>query len=43
MATEYPLRFFFISKDAVRTSSAAILYRARLPAHKNISKEERKA
>ena len=32
-----------ISKDAVRTSSAAILHRARLPAHKNISKEERKA
>ena len=31
-----------ISKDAVRTSSAAILHRARLPAHKNISKEERK-
>ena len=26
-----------ISKDAVRTSSAAILHRARLPAHKNIS------
>ena len=31
------------SKDAVRTSSAAILHRARLPAHSNVSKEEKKA
>ena len=31
------------SKDAVRTSSAAVLHRARLPAHNNVSKEERKA
>ena len=31
------------SKDAVRTSSAAALHRARLPAHNNVSKEERKA
>ena len=30
------------SKDAVRTCSAAVLHRARLPAH-NVSKEERKA
>ncbi|PFX18252.1 hypothetical protein AWC38_SpisGene17394 [Stylophora pistillata] len=31
------------SKDTVRTSSAAILHRARLPAHNKVSKEERKA
>ena len=31
------------SKDAVRTCSAAILHRARLLAHNNVSKEERKA
>ncbi|PFX12271.1 Uncharacterized protein K02A2.6 [Stylophora pistillata] len=31
------------SKDTVRTSSAAILHRGRLPAHNNVSKEERKA
>ena len=31
------------SKDTVRTGSAAILHRARLPAQNNVSKEERKA
>ena len=31
------------SKEAVRTSSVAVLHRARLPAHNNVSKEERKA
>ncbi|PFX12679.1 Uncharacterized protein K02A2.6 [Stylophora pistillata] len=31
------------SKDTVRTSCAAILHRGRLPAHNNVSKEERKA
>ena len=30
-------------KDSIRTSTAAILHRARLPLHKNITKEERKA
>jgi len=31
------------SKDVVRTSSAAVLHRVRLPAHNNVSKEKRKA
>jgi len=31
------------SKDVVRTGSAAVLHRARLPAHNNVSKEKRKA
>ena len=30
-------------KDSIRTSTAAILHRARLPPHKNITKDERKA
>ena len=32
-----------VSKDAVRTTSAAILHRARLPVHNNVSKQERRA
>ena len=39
----YPSPSWYFYKDAVRTSSATILHRARLPAHKNASKEERKA